>query len=487
MSVTSALSNALSGLKAVSTAADVVSSNVSNAMTEGYKTRSVELSSQTIGRAGAGVNVVSIARNTDPTVTQERRLAGSEVAADETRQGFHSNLATSFGTISEEGSLASHISNLEASLVAAASRPESEPRLRDVLLSATDLASKFNAAADTLSAQRTQAENSISEQVDMLQALLTQVVDLNIAIQDGSTSGRDVNTLLDQRGVLVDRISDIVPVKEVQRSNNMIAIFTTGGSVLLESKAATLEFTPIHTITPDMSLASGALNQLYVNGQPVSFSGGEGQLGGGSLGALFELRDEIIPQSQSRLDAVARDLIERFESSTADPSLTPGMAGLFTDNGGAFDALDEIGVSGRLTVNTAIDPDQGGDLWRIRDGIGAAAQGPTGQASTLLSLKAALTEQRVTPSGGFTNVGRSAAELMADLHSVTETELWHLEQGLAQSTAAHDIYRSQELANGVDTDSEMQKLLVIEQNYAANAKVIQTINTLIDQLMGVLA
>ena len=37
--------------------------------------------------------------------------------------------------------------------------------------------------------------------------------------------------------------------------------------------------------------------------------------------------------------------------------------------------------------------------------------------------------------------------------------------------------------NGIDTDQEMQTLLVIEKNYAANAKVIQTVNDMIDTLI----
>jgi flagellar hook-associated protein 1 len=40
------------------------------------------------------------------------------------------------------------------------------------------------------------------------------------------------------------------------------------------------------------------------------------------------------------------------------------------------------------------------------------------------------------------------------------------------------------MANGVDTDQEMQKLLIIEQAYSANAKVVQTMDELIQILMG---
>ena len=40
-----------------------------------------------------------------------------------------------------------------------------------------------------------------------------------------------------------------------------------------------------------------------------------------------------------------------------------------------------------------------------------------------------------------------------------------------------------EAQNGIDTDREMQELLVIEKNYAANAKVIQAVADMIDTLI----
>jgi flagellar hook-associated protein 1 FlgK len=38
---------------------------------------------------------------------------------------------------------------------------------------------------------------------------------------------------------------------------------------------------------------------------------------------------------------------------------------------------------------------------------------------------------------------------------------------------------------GVDTDAEMQTLLLIEQSYAANAKVVETVDFLIRTLMEI--
>ena len=57
-----------------------------------------------------------------------------------------------------------------------------------------------------------------------------------------------------------------------------------------------------------------------------------------------------------------------------------------------------------------------------------------------------------------------------------------------ENAQAFHAARSEALAyqiakDGVDTDTEMQKLLLIEQAYAANARVIQTVDELMQQLL----
>ncbi len=42
------------------------------------------------------------------------------------------------------------------------------------------------------------------------------------------------------------------------------------------------------------------------------------------------------------------------------------------------------------------------------------------------------------------------------------------------------------MADGVDTDRELQRLMLIEQAYAANARVLQTVDDMMNALMGAL-
>lgn len=486
MSMGSALSNALSGLNAVSRAAGVVSSNVSNAMTEGYSRRDIELSSQNLGRFGAGVTVVGIARHTDPVTTGERRIADGEVALAQTRTGFLDGFAHAMGQADEAGSITGQIVSLEKSLIEAASRPESESRLQSVLYSAQNLAEKINSAADSLMSSRMAADKDIGNTVDLLQSSLQQVVDLNVAIQQSVSSGYDSNSLLDQRQQVIDKISKIIPVKEISRENQAVSLYSPGGAILIDSKAATIEFTSIATITPDMTVVSGILSGLTINGQAVSTNADKGAIAGGSLAGLFEVRDQLIPNAQVKLDAVTRDLIERFQTTDVDPTLGIAAAGLFTDSGTILDPLNEEALSNRLSVNALIDPDQSGDLWKIRDGLGAVIEGEQGDSTLLIAMTEALQKSRVVVSGDFTTVERSAANLSADFYSLVEGDLLNLETGMSFSAARQESLKTIELEAGVDTDFEMQQLILIEQSYAANAKVIQTIDTLLNQLIGML-
>ncbi|GAA3858820.1 flagellar hook-associated protein FlgK [Celeribacter arenosi] len=484
MSITNALSNALTGLSAVSRAADVVSNNVSNAMTDGYGRRDIELSSRTLGRNGAGVEVVGVSRHYDPVVTGNRRLADASVGMEGTLASFQENFARALGQADEPQSLTGRITGLETALIEAASQPHSDARLSAVLNAAKGITDSLNSAADAIVTERVQADSSIGKSVEFLQSALEKVVEINVSIQESSTIGYDVNSLLDQRQGIIDQISELVPVKEIPRKNGMVALMTTGGAMLVDSKAATLEFTTTPTISPDMTIENGPLSGLTLNGQPVSTDMESGFMAGGKLAALFHVRDVAAPQAQVELDAVARDVIERFQSPAVDATLGLTDAGLFTDATSYFDSANEENIAARISVNSAVDPSKGGDLWKLRDGIGALAEGDPGNASTLRSLADALRAPRSPVSGGFSSHERSSVSLSSDLYSLVSTRLLDSESAQSFASARQETFRSMELEQGVDTDQEMQKLLLIEQNYSANARVIETIDKLIDQLLG---
>ena len=485
MSISSSLSNALSGLSAASRAADVVSSNVANALTEGYGRRSLDLSARTLAGTGSGVTLNGVRRNVDAAVLSDRRMADATLAGATTAAGFFQRIEAVIGTPDDAGSLSGRIAGLEQSLITAASRPDSETRLAGVLRAASGLAGQIKAISGELQSVRRDADTQIATDVASVNDALQRIEGLNRDIRLQKAAGNDANALMDLRQQQVDRITPIIPLREVPRDNGQIALFTPGGAVLFDGKAAMLGFSPVGVITPDMSQVSGALSGLTINGRPVATGGEYSPVNGGSLAAQFAIRDELAVSAQTELDAVARDLIDRFASPAADATLAPGTAGLFTDAGVAFHPLNEVGLSGRITINTAADPGRGGALWRLRDGLGAATPGDVGNAAGLQDLVAALTASRQPGSGSFGGALRSASGLAGDFLSSVGADRQAAEADESFAAARYDTLRTLELSGGVDTDLEMQQLLLVEQAFSANARVIQTVDDMIQTLLRI--
>ena len=483
MSITSALSSALTGLSVTSRQAEILSSNVANATTPGYARRELGLRSAVLAGSGQGVAITGVTRSLDRALLAERRLAQAGDGDRSLRGAFLDRVEKKLGSPDEPGSLAARLAVFDQSLIEARGRPESQARLQTVLSAARSLADGFKTATNEIQAARGTADRQIAEEVGRLNSTLSRLQGLNAELRSFSGAGRDVSALLDERQRLVDSISAIIPVREVPREHDQIALFTVGGASLLEGTAAVFGFTAVNTITAETTQALGGLSGITINGAPYATAGPTSPILGGSLGGLFAVRDELAVQAQDKLDAVARDLVERFSAAGLDPTLAPGAPGLFTDAGGAFVALDEIGLAGRLSANPAADPAQGGALFRLRDGLGAATEGPPGNGTLLAALQSALTEANPLSSTGFTAGIRSFQGLAADLHSDASAQRLSAQADQSFAAARLTALTDLEAQNGIDTDQEMQALLVIEKNYAANAKVIQSVQDMIDILI----
>lgn len=484
MSISGSLSSALSGLTAAAKAAEVVSSNIANATTQGYGRREVITSARSVGHSGQGVKIVGVHRHIDPVLLSDRRRAEAVQGERDTRANFLQRFETVVGTPDNAMSLGSRIAEFDTALLEAASLPDSEARLARVVETARNLAGHITSTAQAVQSARADADDRIEADVSLLNRTLAQISELNGNIRSSFSGTRDPSALIDQRQHLIDSIAALVPIREIARDNGQIALYTAGGAMLVDGHAGIFGFDPSGVVTAEMSAGGGSLSGLLLNGRPVATSGPDSPIAGGSLAAHFAVRDTLAPEAQGKLDALARDLVERFADPAIDPTLALGDAGLFTDAGGNFLAANELGLAQRLTLNAGVDPRQGGALWRLRDGTGASAPGPAGNAAGLVALQGALVAARVPASGTFTTGARSFSALQGDMLSAMASNRLTAESEASYAAARTKALTQLELAAGVDTDQEMQSLLLVEQAYTANAKVIQTIGQMIDTLLG---
>ena len=482
MSISSALSNALSGLTVASRAADVVSSNIANATTEGYGVRSLSVAARVNGNAGQGAWVTGVSRHEDAVLVAARRRAEAELGQAGTRATHLAKLETLIGTPDQAGSIAARTAAFGAALTAAAAGPHDHTRMGAAVAAAVALAGQINAASDGVQADRLQSDRAISGAVEEINAALAELATLNTRIRQGAGGGRDISALLDAQAVLVNRIAPLIPLESRRDATGALQLYSADGQALLDGRPAELGFAPAAVMSPDMTVADGTLSGLTLNGRALVPGDG---LSGGRLAALFALRDDWAPEAQAKLDAVARDLAARFEAPGLDPTRPPGAPGLFTDGGMALDPAAETGLAGRLRVNAAVLPEAGGAVWRLRDGLAAVAEGPSGEAAVLLAQVEALTALQPTASGGFSGVARSFDGLVADHVAGIGVARQAAETDQAHIAARHGALATEEAAQGVDTDAEMQRLLRIEQIFAANARVVSAAEEMIDRLIRI--
>jgi flagellar hook-associated protein 1 FlgK len=483
MTISSALSNALSGLTVASRAAGVVSSNIANAMTEGYGVRSLNVAARVSGNAGQGAWVTGVSRHEDAVLLGERRRAEAQLGQAGTQTAYLARLEAMVGTPDQPGSLTARAAAFEAALTAAAAGPHDQTRLGATVGAAVALADTLNTLSDGIQAERLDADGGIATGVDRVNGALAELAALNTRIRQDAGGGRDVSALLDAQATLVNEIAPLVPLESRRDATGALQLYSADGQALLDGRPAVLGFTPVTVMTPDMTRAGGALSGLTLNGRALPMDGPVPALGGGGLAALFALRDAEAPAAQEALDAVARDLAARFDDPGLDPTRVAGQPGLFTDAGLAVDVAAETGLAGRLRVNAAVLPEAGGATWRLRDGLGAVTEGPVGDAALLHAQIDALSAQRLTASGGFSGAQRSFGGLVAEHLSRIGTARQAAEVTQTHIAARHVALAAEEVAQGVDTDAEMQALLRVEKLFAANARVVSAAEEMIDQLI----
>ncbi|WP_221931981.1 flagellar hook-associated protein FlgK [Paracoccus sp. M683] len=480
-----ALSNAVSGLTATSRGTETVAANIANVLTPGYARREMSLSAQTLGGQSGGVRIDGVSRVVNTALLAEARLSYAARGGSEDLAAFFNKVEDAVGIPGDGSAISTALTQFEAALISASARPDEDLRLAKVVEAAETLANRLNKASEIVQGARSDADFQIAVQIDSLQQGLSRIADLNKQIAGQSSAGQDISALHDERQAVIDQLSEIVPLQIIPRDAGRVSVFTAEGAVLLDGLVPTkLAFNAAGQFTPDMHVGMPAVGGLIYNGDELSGSGLR-LFQGGTLAAAFAVRDTHAPQVQSELDAMALDLYQRFADPAVDPTLAPGEPGIFTDAGLAASAPPALGLAGTISVNAAVQPDRGGDLWRMRSGINAAAPGPVGDGSLLERFSSALnTVQEIGPPSALS--GRyDASGFAAKLESqVASRRLAAESDATLHGTRAANL-SERLMADGVDTDTEMQRLLQYEQAYAANARVIQAIDEMMNTLLRV--
>lgn len=483
MTLSTALSTAQSILSNTGTQTGVVSKNISNGQNANYVRRAAVLTT-----GGNGSQVVAITRSQNPALLRQTIESTATHSGQAVLLGGLQEMKSLMGGNDYETSPAKLISNLRNSLQTWASKPSETTLGATVISTAQDLVNGLNTAASELQAIRKRADDEIAQSVGTLNQLLSQFETANNKVKQEIAVGGNPNDALDERDTLLKQISEIVGITSVVRENQDIALYTVEGTVLFETVARKVSFAP--------TVAYGAStigNSVFIDGVAVKAGVGADTSAKGSLQALVQIRDEVAPLFQSQLDEIARGLIVTFaEKDPADPAVLPTLPGLFTWDGGAVmpaAGAIEPGLAARIAVNPVVIPPSGKPTL-IRDG-GINGTGysfneakSTGYSELLNKLDQNFDLKMVfsaaTEVGGSLSLQAFAADSIGWLEMRRSTAASAAENKLAMLSRTTDAYSSE---TGVSLDEELSLLLDIEQSYKAAAKLMSTVDAMMQALL----
>lgn len=480
MSLGFATNSALVGLRATSLGTRVVAENLANADVAGYGLRKIVASGTIASTSSRTLQTSTLVRDVDPRLLNDVRNANSRRESAQIRFTGLTALEKGFGIPGEAGAFNTLLTAFEASLQQAATTPDSTAALQSVAQTASRIVTKFNSVNDQIQGIRQDADTAIAKDTNRLNVLLKQVALLNQDIQKQSLLGNTPFGLMDERERTVFEISNLIPISEIPRENNRIVLVSAKGEILADLDHAEFSFVATPGIGPDDTRTSGALSAIFLNGRALQEN--DITIQTGALGANLELRDSITTNAQASLDLLAFDLAERFSGPIADRSLVTGELGLFTLEGSSTLPADAAGLARDMRLSSLIDPLTGDGLWRLRSGLNSPAPGPSLDPENISSMIAAIAkDQALAPGLQSMDMAGNLSEQVAQIG----TARLDAEGEFAFANANHNAKQETLAERGVDTDTQMQNLISLERAYAANARVLSTIDGMIRTLLEI--
>mgnify|MGYP003627692307 CR=1 FL=1 len=499
MTISSALSSALSGLLANQRQADVSAQNIANATTPGYSRREVEVDPLVAGGRGQGVRVTAVRRQVDLLLIRDTRLEQARLEFATANADAYTRVADAVGNSDSINSLPKLLERTEEAFRALETTPESAVRQQDTLRAVQQLTRGFSELSDEFVKMRSDTDAAIQREVSVLNDSLQQLARVNRELTLRANRGADTGDLEDQRDQLIDEVARRIPVRVVRGNDDTsFTLMTVEGVPLIDLSAATVEFdnraivSATELYDPNGLAAPGyshALSGLSVNGRDIAPGSGDAQsIDDGRIAGLFRVRDEILVQAQQRLDSVAYALAERFQDTSVDISLAPGDAGLFTDRGLQLDTTDPaavVGFAARIAVNDAVNPAAGGDFSRLRDGIAAVTPGVPGDPGQVSRFIGAFVDPTGFTGGSDLSDNSIAAGAREFTQLVHQARTASTRDATAQEVSFQAITDLRLSTAGVSIDVELQKLALFERSYAANSQVIQAASRMLDELLAI--
>ena len=451
---------------------EVAGHNLSNVNNPNYSRQRVEIETSLtiptpIGTQGTGADVVAIRQLRDQIlddqIGSELSVTGSLASQQKALQYAQANLgqqidrqpsgadaAASATSLAGQFGLAEGLTTFFNSFQSVAANPRDATERTVLLENAKSLTARFKQTDQRLQKLATSLNSSIDSDLSAANRLLTDIAKLNDEIADAEnrTNGT-ANDLRDSRQGKIEDLAKLVKVEVTRDANDVLSI-AVGSTTLVVGR----------TVLDSLQSYDAGGGQILVRttggATPVALTGG-------SIEGTISARDGAIATLRSDIRSIATLVISEVNSvHTAGYSLTGTTgANFFTGT----DASD-------IALNATLD----GNPQLVQASGVSGAQGNNAVALRLAQLadKKNVSLNGQTFSQSFNRVVSALGQSLANVNGAAET------QGVVQNM----LTSQRDSLMGVSIDEEMTDLVKYQKAYQASARIITTIDEMLDTVLS---
>lgn len=318
-----------------------------------------------------------------------------------------------------------------------------------------NLSEVFNRLSEGLSEVQSDSDKSIVAAVDQINTLTGEIAELNLKIAEIEAGGHSANEFNDARDMKLKELSSLIDVNSFEDADGYLTITSVNGNTLVD-RTSSWDLTT-HDNTD-------GLQDVFW----VSSSGAEenitDDISTGKLKGWIEARDDTIVDYKDRLDTLAETIINEVNAVHSGGYTLEGTTSIdFFSGSNASDIALNTDIANNSNLIAAAN-----DANEVPGGNGNALDITELQTNMTMSTNTATFDDYYNALAGDVGSGVAQAQTNSDHQSAVSLQL---------STYREEI-------SGVSLDEEMVDLIQFQSAYNAAAKLVSTVDEMLDSLIA---
>lgn len=432
-------------LLAYQSAIHTTSGNISNVNNEDYARRRVDLSQLIIGFSSLGLSL-------DETTRMRQQYAQNQIWQEnqslnefETSGMLLKQVENIFAEDTDSG-LSNLLSQFWDSWNDLANDPESEYARALVRDKGVLIANSFHRMYSDLRDMQDQIRPQVSDLVNDVNQKTTQLADINQRLKQEQNPD-----LVDKRDKLITELSSMIDIKIKEKEGGQVNIYADGYLLVGDEYSYNLETAVENTEGEDRIIINYLNSDKQLN------------VGSGQLKGLLDMHNNKIPDYLAKLDALAVQLAQDVNAIHRTGQNLSGTTDIpFFD--------ESVSGAADFRVNSAIEQ----DATLIASRLPTESEGSGSVAQSLSDL-------RFQKNMQGTSMDEYYHTMLADIgNKIYESDF--MEE--SQRNIVLQLQNQKDSVTGVSLDEEMTRLVQFQQAYQAAARIVNTVDEMVDTVLN---